>query len=320
MAVAASGLSGSTLLARMLGELPGFVAVGEVGRIWDKGLDEDVECGCGAPFSTCPFWTAVGRSAFGGWDQLDAYECRRLAAGILLAESRFPHPFALPLILAPRVASRYRRDLDAYTQLLERVYAGIREVTGADVIVDSMKIPAYIYLLAKQDRFPTTFVQLVRDPRGVAYSNTKKVPRQGSRQDKPMRTRRAPRTAAKKWLWFNLSFELLRALGYPFVRVGYEALVKNPEAAMRLCAARVGRKLSPADVRFIQRSTVQLSPGHLVAGNRMRLAHGDTELRVDDAWRRGLKLADRRTVERVGLPLFRRYGYRRDTSRRSNKP
>jgi len=36
LAIAGAGLSGSTLLCRMLGELPGFVAIGEVGRIWER--------------------------------------------------------------------------------------------------------------------------------------------------------------------------------------------------------------------------------------------------------------------------------------------
>ena len=50
LCVAATGQSGSTLLARMLGEVPGYQAVGEVGRVWDKGVDEHMNCSCGEPF------------------------------------------------------------------------------------------------------------------------------------------------------------------------------------------------------------------------------------------------------------------------------
>ena len=309
LAIAGSGMSGSTLLCRMLGELPGFFSVGEVGRIWDKGLGEDVECSCGRPFSACPFWTAVGHEAFGGWDQLDPMGCRRLASRITLGHSRFPHPFALPLVLAPRASPRFRRDLRAYAELLDRLYDGVRRVTNADVIVDSMKIPAHIYLLATQDRFPARFIQLVRDPRGVAFSNTKRIPRQGSRPDKPMRVIRSPRTAATKWLWFNLSFDLLRALGHPLVRLRYEDLVRDPEAVLRACAAHVGRALTPDDLGSVHGSTVHLTPGHLVAGNRMRHVRGEIELRLDEAWRRDLAPSDRRTVERITFPIRRRYGY-----------
>ncbi len=309
LAIAGTGQNGATLLCRMLGEVPGFVAVGEIGRIWEKGLGEDVECSCGERFSACPFWGAVGDRAFGGWDRLDPVECHRLAASITLGRSRFPHPFALPLLLMPRLAPRFRRDVNAYAALLDRLYEGVREVSGEDVVVDSMKIPAHIYLLATQDRFGARFVQLVRDPRGVAFSNTKEVPRQGSRADKPMRTTRTPRKTATKWLWFNLSFEALRALRHPFVRLRYESFVRDPEAALRVCAAQAGRTLTDHDLAFLLGRTARLPAGHLVAGNRMRHQRGEIELRIDEAWRAGLPVPDQRTVERVTLPLLRRYGY-----------
>ena len=175
----------------------------------------------------------------------------------------------------------------------------------------SMKIPAHIYLLASQDRFHARFVQLVRDPRGVAFSNTKEVARQGSRADKPMRTTRTPRKTATKWLWFNLSFGVLRALRHPFVRLRYEAFVREPEEALRMCASQAGRALTAEDLGFLEGRTARLPPGHLVAGNRMRHLTGPIELRIDEAWRLGLPERDRRTVELVTAPLLRRYGYAR---------
>ena len=126
LAIASSGMSGSTLLCRILGEVPGFVAIGEIGRIWDKGLGEDVECSCGEAFSRCPFWAAVGEKAFGGWDRLDPIECKRLAATVSLGRSRLPHPFALPLILMPGSIPRFRRDLRAYVALLDRLSTASR--------------------------------------------------------------------------------------------------------------------------------------------------------------------------------------------------
>ena|SRR5438874_13839335 len=53
--------SGSTLLSNILGEIEGVFAAGEVRHIWRRGLLEDRPCGCGAAFSACPFWRAVGR-------------------------------------------------------------------------------------------------------------------------------------------------------------------------------------------------------------------------------------------------------------------
>lgn len=309
LAIAGTGQNGATLYCRMLGELPGFVAVGEIGRLWEKGLAEDVECSCGQAFSSCAFWSAVGQQAFGGWDRLDVAEARRLSARLTLGNRRLPHPFALPLILLPWLSRRYRRDLGAYATLLRRVYDAVLAVSGERVVVDSMKIPAHIYLLARRPEFDASFLQLVRDPRGVAYSNTKKVARQGSRADKPMRTQRTPRKTATKWLWFNASFELLRALGHPFTQVRYEDLVRDPLEAVRLGAARVG--IEAPSMSFLEGAVADLPPGHLVAGNRMRHQVGPIEVRLDEAWREGLSAEDRRRVERITLPLRRRYGYGR---------
>jgi hypothetical protein len=51
--------SGSTFLGQMLGQLPGCIFVGELMYIWRKHWQKDMLCGCGAPFSDCPFWGAV---------------------------------------------------------------------------------------------------------------------------------------------------------------------------------------------------------------------------------------------------------------------
>ena len=50
LCIGATGQSGSTLLTRMLGRLPGVAAVGEVGRIWDKGILDNTACGSATRF------------------------------------------------------------------------------------------------------------------------------------------------------------------------------------------------------------------------------------------------------------------------------
>ena len=102
-----------------------------------------------------------------------------------------------------------------------------------------------------------------------------------------------------------------RALGHPFVRLRYEAFVRDPEAALSLCASQVGRTLTSDDLGFLNGRTTRLPAGHLVAGNRMRHLSGEIELRMDEGWRFGLPRRDQRTVEWVTSPLFRRYGYTR---------
>src|SRR4051812_48764894 len=69
--VGGSGRSGTTLLDRMLGQVPGVWSTGELARVWDNGLRDNELCGCGEPFWECAFWREVGDAAFGGWHQVD---------------------------------------------------------------------------------------------------------------------------------------------------------------------------------------------------------------------------------------------------------
>jgi len=51
--------SGSTLIARIIGESPGAVALGELWYLWQRSVVEDRLCGCGNRFSRCEFWQRV---------------------------------------------------------------------------------------------------------------------------------------------------------------------------------------------------------------------------------------------------------------------
>ena len=91
------GRSGTTLLERLVSELPGVCGLGEVVHLWERALRDDERCGCGRAFSQCPFWVAVGERAFGGWDQVDAAEVIRL-------KHRVDRNRYLPLLALPRLA------------------------------------------------------------------------------------------------------------------------------------------------------------------------------------------------------------------------
>ena len=54
------GRSGTTLLERLLGQLPGVSPLGEVVHLWQRDLVDDERCGCGDRFSACGFWQKVG--------------------------------------------------------------------------------------------------------------------------------------------------------------------------------------------------------------------------------------------------------------------
>jgi hypothetical protein len=312
--IAGTGQNGATLLTRMLGRLPGVVAVGELGYLWDWGLLENRACGCGLPFRDCPFWTKVGETGFGGWGRVDPNEMISLRRVVTSVNGRVPQALALGLILVPSVSATYRADLRRYAEATSRLYRAVASVARARVVIDSMKRPSHVYMVSRQLDLDVRVLHLVRDSRGVAHSNLKWVRRQTtvSRQRSPKgpyRVRRPPAKAAARWLWINLSFELLAALRVPTVRVRYEALVRSPRAELERIAGKVGIGIAAGDLGFIQDGSVDLGPDHLVAGNRMRLEAGAVRLRADEEWRSRMDPRDVRTVSALTWPLLRRYGY-----------
>jgi hypothetical protein len=306
--IAATGLSGSTLLTRMLGRVPGFVAVGETGYLWDKGLIENVECGCGERFRECPFWAEVGREAFGDWDAVDARRVTGIRDALSLRRRPPPDVTFLPLMLSGALAPTYQRRVRTYLGFMTRLYEGISKVSGGRIIVDSMKSPYHVYAVGRAPWLDVTIGHLVRDSRGVAYSRLKWVPRQGAIEG-AFRARRSPIKTGIRWMWTHGSFELLSREDIPFVRVRYENLVASPRDEITRIVTGMSGAIAPGDLGFIDGDEVHLLPDHLVAGNLMRMKAGPMRLRLDDAWKTGLSKQQQRAVTAVTWPLLKRYAY-----------
>ncbi len=160
------GRSGSTLLARMLGTIPGMVSVGELVHLWKRGPRDGDLCACGAAFGECEFWTEVGRKAFGGWDQISIDDVIRAQEAI--ERDRF-----LPAMALTRSGETAHR-LTRYAEYLVPLYRAIKDVTGADVIVDTGKHASAAMVLRRIEGIDLRLVHLIRDSRGVAYSWTKR--------------------------------------------------------------------------------------------------------------------------------------------------
>ena len=295
------GRSGSTILDLMLGQLPGFVAVGELAYVWGRS-DADL-CGCGRAFSRCPFWIGVGEHAFGGWSRADRPRIAALRAGIERNRQ-------IPALIRDGHGDAERRELD---DAIHRLHRAIGSVSGADVVIDSTKHPASAYHLHAMGA-DLRVIHLLRDPRGVAYSWTKVKERPGIAGG-AMMDRYPPWRIAGRWLTFNGAFHGLERLGVPTLRVRYEDLVTEPHHWLTRMQAFALPSGGPAPASttfpFLSGRTVALAEAHTIAGNPMRFDRGSVELRPDDAWRAGLSPRDRRLVTAVDAPLLRHYGYGR---------
>lgn len=305
----------------MLGALPGAVFVGESRDVWQRGGIEDRTCGCGVPFSSCPFWTAVGERAFGGWSSVDFDRMLHLRAVT-------DKPWSVPLTAAPRLSPRYRRLLDEYVGALERLFHAFHDVSGADVVVDSSKVPSFALLLARIPKSDVRAVHLVRDSRGIAYSWEKQRPRLDRPGSTAQMIRYRPAASAARYTGYNLESQLLPAFGVPSMRLRYEDLLANPVEQLRRLAAHFGLRADAAALSFVERDAedaedaegaegtvsrgyrVVLGSHHVVAGNPARHDKGPVPLRVDDAWRAQMNPRSRLLVTAITAPVLLGYGYR----------
>jgi hypothetical protein len=298
--VGGAGRSGSTLLDLLLNEVPGIFAAGEVRYIWNRGVAANELCGCGHRFLSCPFWTAVGARAFGGWDAVNVDEVLHLQRSV-------DRHAAIPLMVRPRLRGDYGRRLRRFGETLECLYRAIAEVAGAEVVVDSTKRPSSAFLLASIPSIDLRFVQLVRDSRGVAFSWSKRVERPEVVDRVDFMPRYSSAEAGLRWMANNSLFHLLARTGVPGMRLRYEALVQAPAQELKRVVRHAGLA-APGGLAFVERRPVELRTNHVVAGNPLRLRDG-LDLRLDEAWRAQMGRRDRSTVLLLTWPLLLRYGY-----------
>jgi hypothetical protein len=295
------GRSGSTLLDLLLGQIPGFFAVGELKYIWNRGLQENQLCGCGQPFRDCPFWQEVGRKAFGGWDTVD------LDAMLELEDSVDSHQ-RLPVLVSPGLSPRYKGRLAAYGDVLHRLYAAVAEVSGSEVVVDSTKRPGYGFVLRRAEGIDLRVVHLVRDSRGVAFSWNKRVQRPEVHDRVEYMPSYSSFWAGARWTVTNALFHLLRACGADGPTVRYEQLVREPRGSLeRIATEALGHESAP--VRVPGDADWIAGHNHAVAGNPLRLKGGELKIRADEEWRTKMGARQRLVILLMTWPLLLRYGY-----------
>ncbi len=294
------GRSGSTLVERVLARAPGVCAVGELVFLWERGLAADERCGCGRPLRSCPFWTSVGERAVGGWDRLDLGD-------VLALKARVDRNRYLPLLLAPWLSARFRGDLRRYASLLGRIYAAVAAESGASLVVDTSKHASTAALLRHVPGIRPRVAQVVRDPRGVAYSWAKVVERPDVTEGSSTMSRLGPGRIAARWLAYDALLELVRRPRRGGL-LRYETFVDAPEEAAARLLAFAGH--DPAARPRFDGRTVTLAEDHTVAGNPLRFRTGELEIRHDTEWRARMAPADRRLVGVCTLPLRLAYGYR----------
>lgn len=300
--IGGSGRSGSTLVERLLGELPTVCALGETVHLWERGLLGGEPCGCGTAFTECPFWRAVGDDAFGGWAAVDVD--RVLALKTAVDRNRF-----VPYLAASRLPAALASKVEEYVSYYQRLYASAARVSGCEAVVDSSKHASLAFNLRWCSGVDLRVAHLIRDSRAVAYSWSKQLARNPAAE----MDRFTPAYSANLWTGLNLGFHLLAARGVPTRRLRYEDFVAAPVAGVRALASFAG--VAAGDLGFVSADRAHLTTAHTASGNPMRFVTGEIALRRDEAWRSSLPSPQRRRVTARTLPLLLGYGYLAGRSR-----
>lgn len=291
--------SGSTLLDTILGSADGFFSTGELHYLWERGLVEGRRCGCGRAVSACPLWTEVLARAFpdGMPEPSLVIDLQRR-----VARTRFT-----PLLLRKDARTRGSwAALNRYAAILGRLYEGIASVTGARVVVDSSKRPSDAAITRLLPSIDPYVVQLVRDPRAVVHSWSRRKPEldRGGTEEMP---RQSPLSSALGWVELNAMSELVRRrFGSRGLLLRYEDLVADLGTALGRIYNIVGT--SPTAPPMTGQE-VDVRPNHTVSGNPGRFAAGGLDVRPDDAWRSALPPSHHALTTAVTLPLLVRYHY-----------
>lgn len=295
--LAGSARSGSTIVANVLGQGEGVFAAGELRYLWTRGHLENRRCGCGDHFTECAFWQQVQQAITNERPDLDPGDLERR---IRRATRMRTVPSAIWRASAfDRRATRLGEDLAV-------VYHAIASVSGAQVIIDSSKLPTYGAVLARMPGVRFEAVHLVRDPRATAFS-------WAQRKAQPDRDGWMQQFPAWKsgllWIVWNASTRpILRRRGVRARPLRYEDLAAAPRHSLERIAQGVG--IDPDGLPFIDDRAVLLVGSHSVAGNGNRMQTGVVVLETDDRWRRQMPSRERRIVTAMAFPWLRRYHYR----------
>ncbi len=299
--IVGSSRSGSTLLERLLNELPGVVSVGELQRVWRRGFVENQLCSCGQPFHDCAFWGEV-RGRLAPSDSLDAAAIEPAAVDRL---SRRVLKTGLRRAVAPA------DDRAVFLTVWRHLFTAIAQISGARWLVDSSKDPIYAAHLGRLPGFDTRYLHLVRDPRAVAFSKIRRRLRPEIHWSRAYMATRSAWSSAGSWNDTQGLVELVhRQIDRPWMRLRYEDLAASPHTVLRTLVDTLNLQRDPAEpLGFLDGALAQVQVGHSVSGNPMRFNHGQLRIAPDEEWRRAMPARSRFEVGLRCWRGLRRYGY-----------
>lgn len=292
--IAGWGRSGTTLLDNVLGQVDGMVSTGELHNLWQRGVIDGRDCGCGAPVLDCPFWNDVFERGFGGIEGVDARAAIRAQDSI--------HTRHVREVVRAYRTGRTMQDID-YAPHLKKLYDGIAAASRARVIVDSSKYPVDAIVAAGLPGHEVFVVHMVRDPRAVAYSWSRRKDVRDKAKDGGILPRVGMLRSTVVWQVYNAVIASVdrRVVGSShYLRVNYEDFASRPAETLDRVFALLDEPTP--DPPLVKDSRVELSATHTAGGNPDRFRSGTTVIRADDAWRTSMSRPRQLAVGAMAMP------------------
>ncbi len=299
--IVSAGHSGSTLLDLIVGSMPSCFSTGELTYLpWQISRREFAGpnaspqklCSCGNGFHECAVWAKILRnvSAKKGFDvyqepfrfkmnlpQNEKYTSgrfsrERIQRGLYLLANKYDWLYPM--------TSVYQSALSDVVKNNWLLYDTMSESSDVKFVVDSSKSVLRLNLLYRHRADDVYAIVLLRNVRGVAYSD--------------QRLGNDPVKRAEDWVReYNRIAWVMRCM--PDIRclfLRYKHIVGNPEQAR----ARIASFLGVEDMGG--QFQIDTKQRHLVAGNSMR-HKGVIKIRPGLAWKEGLSPDVMKRVEAV---------------------
>ncbi|MBT8125681.1 MAG: sulfotransferase [Gammaproteobacteria bacterium] len=290
------GRSGGTIMGRIVGQGESAFYVGELRYLWQRGVVDDSQCGCGASFSRCEIWSKVVRSC-------RATMGESLEKAIPIFES-LNRTRAFPRIFFAKMFNIKNDKIDKYLDFESTLYQNLVGFTNKTTLVESSRYPGRAILLSMLENVEVYVVHLVRDSRGVVYSQLKEMERNGRHAPK------YPFLRAYHWVAVNFLSSISKiVLGkgrYMFVR--YEDFVEAPSDVIDSIFSFTAESLDAT--KSITNKTIELQSSHAFSGNRNRFDIGSVVIQRDLSWINGLSNITRRFITIFTYVPLKLYGYK----------
>ncbi|MDY6991470.1 MAG: sulfotransferase [Pseudomonadota bacterium] len=286
--IAGTGRNGSTLLERILNELPFFFTAGELGAA-SKVLNKHRQCVCGEQYQNCSTWKNIVTDP--DFEKIDKDSFSKI-------RDKYWNNFNL---LKIKLKKQYPIDFKNYLNDLETIYQVIYRHSGGKIITDSTCHTLYGHHLSLIPSIELYVVHLIRDPRGVVHSwDSPKYTSKGVLSAPRIK----PLPSTFTWIKRNLILEFLFSKKkYRYLKIHYEDFIEHPERTLRELNRFLNIELTENNLNFIKGKTVELDVNHLSWGNLNSFEKGVIYLKQDDRWKNDMTLINRLIISLITYPF-----------------